>query len=195
GEPHRADGRLVPASDLNRGDVVSIAHLRVQRVIDVLREERRKFALLFSIEAENHALVGTNVAVSNQPAEQPAFFEAALCAEPALSIQNVKQVPRQELIGTPPPFRGHQAMIGRKSNLVSFLCAQSIHLLYSGLKHGRGGPECAGVETRVENHVDGLPRPRERVGSDESSRGVDQRVTGNAWISRLDHSLLWRWIF
>src|SRR5207249_11776792 len=29
GEPHRADGRLVPASDFNRSDVVPIAHLRV----------------------------------------------------------------------------------------------------------------------------------------------------------------------
>src|SRR5207249_5376709 len=104
----------VCSSDLfNRSDVVPIAHLRVQRPIDVLREERRKFALLFSIEAENHALVGTNVAVANQPAKQPTFIEAAFCTEPALSIQNVKQVPGLELTGTPPPFRGHQAMISR----------------------------------------------------------------------------------
>ena len=103
----------------------------------MLREERRKFALLFPVEAKNHALVGTDVAVAYQPAEQTALIQAAFGAEGSLSIENVKEVSGMERISTLPPFRRHQAMIGRESNLVSFLCAQPIHPLHPGLENRR----------------------------------------------------------
>ncbi|OLC10926.1 MAG: hypothetical protein AUH26_07220 [Candidatus Rokubacteria bacterium 13_1_40CM_69_96] len=129
--------------------MISIAGLGAQRSIHVLREKRRELALLFSVKAENHALVWTDVAVADQPAEQTAFIEAAFRAEASLSIENVQEVAGPELIGTSPPFHGHQAMIRRESNLVTFLSAEATHPLHSGLEDGRGGPELAGVKPRI----------------------------------------------
>src|SRR2546425_11997869 len=104
----------------------------------------------------------------SQPAEQTAFIEAAFRAEASLSIENVQEVAGPELIGTSPPFHGHQAMIRRESNLVTFLSAEATHPLHSGLEDGRGGPELAGGKPRIWDHVDSLAGPGEGVGTEGS---------------------------
>ncbi len=165
---------------------------RTDHVVDVLGEERGQLPLLVAEEAQDGAPVALEVTIADQPAEHAPFRTCSLGAEAALAIHEVEALTAFELIGALPATSGHDLMVRGQSELVALLRQQPIHGLRARLEDVGDDRAVAHAESRIERDLDGLPTGCEHVGADESFGRVDQRVSGDTWVCRLDQGDLGR---